>query len=50
MKTNEISKKIGKGIALVLKIVLEIEANSTSCMVFFQPKAPKNLEKFRKIR
>lgn len=32
----------------LLNLVLESNANSTSCGVLYQPKAPKALERFKK--
>lgn len=33
----------------VAKNAAKIDANSTSCIIFFQPKAPAGLKKFSKI-
>lgn len=41
-------KKIAKAIAATLEKVLQIEANSTSCLIIYQPKMPDNLRKYRK--
>ena len=40
--------KSAKLMAKALDGVLRAEANSTSCFIVYQPKAPKSLEKFRK--
>lgn len=45
--TQNISKKTAKAMTNVLNRVLKVEANSTSCSVVYQPKAPKALERFR---
>lgn len=42
------SQKIAKTVASILDSVLKTEANSTSCCVIYQPKAPKELERFKK--
>ncbi len=44
-KKTEIASK---GVAKLLKSVLVSSANTTSCAVFHQPKAPNGLKKFRK--
>ena len=41
-------KPLAKGIAMMLNNVLSVEANSTSCSIVYQPKAPKELVKFRR--
>lgn len=46
MKKNKLSKSTAKGIATVLEVVLHAEANSASCMVAYQPKAPKELAQY----
>ena len=43
-------KKLAKGIAKVLETTLKVEANSTSCFVMYQPKAPKELSKYRRMK
>lgn len=50
MKIKKINliKPIAKGTIAVLNTMLRIEANSTSCMIVYQPKAPKELEKFKR--
>lgn len=50
MKNKEISKKVSKCVTSILEKTLRLEANSTSCMVAFQPKTPEGLEKFRKSK
>lgn len=46
-KVENLMKPIAKGTVSALNTVLRIDANSTSCMIVYQPKAPKGLEKFR---
>lgn len=48
MRQEKVSKTIARGAASVLNSLLHVEANSTSCVVVYQPKAPKELERFRK--
>jgi cyclic lactone autoinducer peptide len=43
-------KKLAKGIAKVLETTLKVEANSTSCFVMYQPKVPKELSKYRRMK
>ena len=48
---NEEKKKkniMAKGVASALNKVLKVEANTNSCVVVYQPKAPKSLERFKK--
>jgi len=47
MKKN-VKNPVAKGVKEILDIVLKTEANSTSCAILYQPKAPKELEKFRR--
>lgn len=39
--------KLAKGVATALNAMLRVDANSTSCAVAYQPKAPKELARFR---
>lgn len=50
MKKEDVKKKVAKGTAAVLKVALQIDANSTSCMGIYQPKAPEELTRYRKIK
>lgn len=43
---NRIVKKAFKSI---VEKQISVDANSTTCVIAFQPKAPKNLDKFSKI-
>ncbi len=47
MKKN-VKNPVAKGVKEILDIVLKTEANSASCAILYQPKAPKELEKFRR--
>ncbi len=44
-----ISSKVLKGMANAAESSLTREANSTSCGMIYQPKAPASLKKFSKI-
>ena len=46
MKKNTTAKTITK----VLDAVLKTEANSASCVLAYQPKEPKSLDRFKKIK
>lgn len=48
MKKTEKNNKFADATAKVLDKVIRTEINSASCVVFFQPKAPAKLEKFKK--
>lgn len=50
MKKENVKKKIAKGIAAVLRVTLQIDANSASCMGIYQPKAPEELTRYRKMK
>lgn len=41
-------QKLAKGAARLLEAVLRMEANSASCGIIYQPKAPEELERYRK--
>lgn len=45
---SKMSKTIAKGTAKVLNTFLKTDANAASCFIMYQPKAPKELSKFRK--
>lgn len=47
MKKDRVSKP-AKLVAKALNGVLRAEANSTSCFIVYQPKAPEGLSRFRK--
>lgn len=48
MKKENVSVRAAKGAASILNKVLKADANSTSCMVIYQPKAPEELARFRR--
>ncbi len=45
---RKIERKVAKGTMLILDAFLKIDANSTSCYILYQPKAPRALEKYRR--
>ena len=47
MKKNTTENKAAKKVTSVLNGVLRTEANSTSCFLVYQPKAPKDLMCFK---
>ena len=48
MKPKKIVKKGAELLANVATKTLKVEANSASCMLAHQPKAPKELARFKK--
>lgn len=48
MVKKEITKSVAKGMKSTLDMLLRVEANSTSCIIIYQPKAPKELMKYRR--
>lgn len=47
---HEKNNLLTKTVKTVLDTALHMSANSTSCCVVHQPKAPKQLEAFRKMK
>ena len=47
MREKSLSKQTAKFVTGTLNKMLKVEANSTTCGILFQPKAPKALERFR---
>ncbi len=47
---KRLSNKMKNGIKKVLFVALKSNANSSGCYVIYQPKVPKNLEKFKKFK
>lgn len=45
---DKLNKSVAKKVAGVLDAFLRIDANSTSCCIVYQPKAPKKLSKYRR--
>lgn len=51
MKANKnLQTKTAKLVKSVAEKTFTMDANSTSCMIFYQPKAPATLKKFSKIK
>ena len=50
MKQRDLTTKTAKMMVSVLNKMLKVDANSTSCGVVYQPKAPKGLENFRNVK
>lgn len=50
MKKETATKKVARGVTKALNSVLKTEANTTSCAVIYQPKAPKELCRFKKSK
>ena len=48
MSKEKVINGIAKSVASVLKTSLRVEANTTSCILVYQPKAPKELSRFKK--
>lgn len=48
MKQKKVSKSVANMAVNVLNAALRADANSTSCIVIYQPKAPKELARFRR--
>lgn len=46
MRKN-INEKAAKAVAQMATKALKVEANTNSCMIIYQPKAPKELARFR---
>ena len=45
-----LKKNKAEKIVKVLDTVLKLEANSASCVFAYEPKAPKELERFKKTK
>lgn len=50
MKKETATKKVAKSMSKALEKVLRVEANTTSCIIVGQPKAPKELCRFKKSK
>ena len=48
MLVKKLNEKAAKAVAKMAKQTLKVEANTNSCMVVYQPKAPKELSRFKK--
>lgn len=45
---KQVLKSTAKGMKTVLNAALRSEANSASCIIMYQPRAPKELARFRR--
>lgn len=48
MLGKKLSKGAAKAVANMAKQTLKVEANTNSCLIIYQPKAPKELSRFKK--
>lgn len=48
MERKKVSKAVAGVVVHTLNAMLHVDANSTSCMVVYQPKAPKELARYRR--
>lgn len=48
MDKKKISKIVAGKVVNVLDVSLRTEANTTSCVLLYQPKAPESLSKFKR--
>ncbi len=48
MDKKKISKVVAKKLVKVLDVSLRTEANTTSCIAMYQPKAPESLSRFKR--
>lgn len=46
-KEKKLIKKSASALACGLKVILGINANTTSCYILNEPKEPKGIEKFK---
>ncbi|MBQ2407240.1 MAG: cyclic lactone autoinducer peptide [Lachnospiraceae bacterium] len=47
---DKVSKMVAKGAVSVLNAFLRADANSASCIISYQPKAPKELARFKRVK
>ncbi len=45
---KRVTKSVAKGMKAGLDVVLQTEANTASCIIMYQPKAPKELMNYRR--
>ena len=45
---KRVTKSVAKGMKAALDVVLQTEANTASCAIMYQPKAPKEFMKYRR--
>ncbi|MCH5296709.1 MAG: cyclic lactone autoinducer peptide [Ruminococcus sp.] len=49
-KKRTVSSKVKSGVKSCLSVALKSNANSTGCFFIYQPKVPKELNRFKKIK
>ncbi len=47
---KRLSNKMRNGIKKGLSVALKTNANSSGCFIIYQPKAPKDLDKFKRFK
>lgn len=45
---GKLTKKVAKNTVAILDAFLRVDANSTACYIAYQPKAPKELARYRR--
>ena len=45
---KRVTKSVAKGMKVALDVVLQTEANTASCIIMYQHKAPKELMNYRR--
>lgn len=48
MERKKVSKTVAGAVVNVLNAMLHADADSSSCLMVYQPKAPKELARFRR--
>lgn len=48
-KTETITKEIAKGMAKLLETNLKTKANTASCTLWYEPKAPEQIPKYKRV-
>ena len=46
---KRVTKSVAKGMKAALDVVLQTEANTASCIIMYQPKAPKELMNYNRL-
>lgn len=48
VKRKKFSERMAKAVVHIVEAELKTSANSTSCTIAYQPKAPKGLDRYRR--
>lgn len=48
MKQKKLGRSVAQAVVNVLNTSLLVDANTTSCVAFYQPEAPKELARFKR--